>query len=163
MAIQEFELYHGAVMTKLLRSDKPTSLRLIETKPKETWATYTLNDTVDLFISYSKQARTVTRGENGTSWSFVFSANQLKQMQPSPRPVWLALVCSYNGASEKEKKQICLLDPEQVESLIDYNAKQDNVTIKKPDGQGQLRVIKDYEEQFYVPQSRLDNWNVPGK
>lgn len=35
MSVKEFELFHGAVLTKLLRSEKPVALRLIETRPWE--------------------------------------------------------------------------------------------------------------------------------
>jgi hypothetical protein len=31
MSVREFELYHGAVLTKILRSEKPVALRLVET------------------------------------------------------------------------------------------------------------------------------------
>jgi activator of HSP90 ATPase len=50
MPLREFELFHGGVITKIVRSERPVTLRLIETKPEEKWSTYTLNDKVDLFI-----------------------------------------------------------------------------------------------------------------
>lgn len=37
MAIDEFELFHGVVLTKLVRSDRPITLRMIETRPREAW------------------------------------------------------------------------------------------------------------------------------
>lgn len=163
MPVKEFELFHGAVLTKLLRSEKPVALRLIETRPGENWSTYTLNDTVDLFVSHSKAPRAVSRGGGGTSWTFVFSRNQLRQMNPSVRnrPVFVALVCGRANPSDREM-HVCLLDPEQVADLVDFTADQQSLTIRKPQQRGKLRVFKDRHERFLVAQSRLDKWEVPG-
>jgi hypothetical protein len=35
MSVHEFELFHGIVLTKLIRSDRPITLRMFETKPSE--------------------------------------------------------------------------------------------------------------------------------
>ena len=61
MSVKEFELFHGAVLTKVLRSDRPVALRLVGTRPGENWSTYTLNDAVDLLVSHSKSPRSVAR------------------------------------------------------------------------------------------------------
>jgi hypothetical protein len=101
MSVREFEIYHGAALATVLRSEKPVALRLVEAKPGESWSTYTLNDAVDLLVTHSKKSRPVARGGGGTSWSFVFSTNQLRQMNPekSTRPVWVALGMRQEGAS----------------------------------------------------------------
>ena len=163
MSIREFELYHGAVLTKVLRSDKPVALRLVETKPAENWSTYILNDTVELFITHSKSPRSVLRGGGGTSWSFVFSKNQLRQMDQTQttRPVWVAMVCGKKIPSDCDM-QVCLLDPDQLAEVIDFKADQQSLTVRKPNGKGRLRVFKDRYERFLVAQSRLDGWEVPG-
>lgn len=163
MSVREFELYHGAALAKVLRSEKPVALRLVETKPGENWSTYTLNDAVDLFVTYSKRPRPVSRGGGGTSWSFVFSSNQLRQMNPaiSKRAVWVALVCGRKCPGEGDI-HVCLLDPEQISEAIDFSAEQQSLTVRKPSGKGQLRVFKERYEQFLVAQSRLDKWEVPG-
>lgn len=163
MSVRDFELFHGAVLTKLLRSEKPVSLRLIETRPGQNWSTYTLNDTVDLFVSHSKSPRSVSRGGGGTSWSFVFSANQLRQMNPVSRgrSVYVALVCGKATLSPGDM-EVCLLDPDQVRDLVDFNAPQQSVTVRKPHGRGQLRVFKDRRARYLIAQSRLDKWEIPG-
>ena len=163
MTVKEFELYHGAVLTKVLRSEKPVSLRLIETKPGENWSTYTLNDVVHLLVTYSKNQRPVSRSGGGISWSFVFSTNQLRQMNPakSKRPVWVAMVCGRKTPAEGDM-QVCLLDPDQIAEAIDFSAEQQSLTVRKPSSKGKLRVFKDRDERFLVAQSRLDNWEVPG-
>jgi len=163
MSVREFELYHGAVLAKILRSDKPVALRLVETQPGENWSTYTLNDAVNLLVTFSKVRRSVSRGNGGISWSFVFSANQLRQMNPvkSDRPVWVAMVCGRKSPADGDM-QVCLLDPDQLSEVIDVSADQQSLTVRKPNGRGRLRVIKDRQEKFLVPQSRLENWELPG-
>lgn len=163
MPIRQFEMYHGAVITRLLRSERPVSLRLIETQPTESWSTYTLNDTVDLFITYSRSPREVNRSGGGTSWQFTLSRNQLRQINPEHRgrPVYLALVCA-NRTLEKDGARICLLTPEEVASLVDFDRDQHCITVRKPRSRGQLRVFKNWKEEILVPGSRLDNWEVPG-
>lgn len=163
MAVREFELFHGAVLTKLLRSEKPVALRLVETRPGENWSTYTLNDSVDLFVSHSKSRRSVSRGGGGTSWTFVFSRNQLRQMNPTVRgrPVWVALVCGRRNPTEGDM-HVCLLDPDQIEDTVDFSEACQSVTLRKPDKKGKFRVFKDRHERFKVAQSRLDKWDVPG-
>jgi hypothetical protein len=34
MTIKQFELFHGAVLTKLVRSDRPITLRMIDNEAK---------------------------------------------------------------------------------------------------------------------------------
>ncbi|RMG40105.1 MAG: hypothetical protein D6725_04040 [Planctomycetota bacterium] len=163
MAIKVFELFHGAVLTKVLRSEKPVSLRLVETRPKENWSTYTLNDTVDLLISYSRQPRPLSR-QGGTSWTFVFSENQLRQLDPSRRgrPVWAALVCGRKSI-DRGDMHICLLDPDQLPQLLDFCGPPQSLTVRAPGDRRSLRVFKDRRERFVVPQSRIDRWEIPGR
>lgn len=39
VSIREFELFHGAALTKIVRAERPVTLRLIETRPDDAWAT----------------------------------------------------------------------------------------------------------------------------
>jgi hypothetical protein len=163
MAVKESELFHGAVLTRLLRKEKPVTLRLVETRANESWSTYTLNDSVDLLVSHSKSPRDVSRNGGGTSWSFAFSRNQLRQMNPGVRnrPVYVALVCGRASPSDG-KMYTCLLYPEEVADLVDFSGDQQSLTVRKPDRKGELRVLKDRRVRVLVPQSRLDRWEVPG-
>jgi hypothetical protein len=133
---------------------------MIETRATTDWSTYTLNDQVNLFIAHSQSPRQYSRGGGGQSWQFVFSQNQMRQIG-SPgngKPVWLALVC----ATARGDADVCLLDPDQIKSAIDTNAVEQNLTIRKPGGRGQFRVIRNRREAFKVPLGRLDTWDVPG-
>lgn len=163
MPVREFEMFHGVVLTKLVRSESPMTLRLVETKPRESWSTYTVNDTVDLFVTHSKSPRPIKRDGGATAWTFQFSQNQLRQMRPKPkgRPVWVALVCGSKKPLDGNM-HVCLLNPEDIAKVVDLGAQNPSVTVRKPTGKGMFQVLKDRREKFKVSLSRLDKWEVPG-
>lgn len=162
--VKDFHLFHGAVLATVLRSEKPVALRLVETRPGQNWSTYTLNDSIDLFITHSRTPRDVERSGGGTSWTFGLSENQIRQLRPRPggsgRPVWAALVCGRKDLGTGEM-YVCLLDPEQVASVISEDVGSQSLTVRKPT-RGMLRVFKDHQERFKVSASRLETWEVPG-
>ena len=77
VGIQIFELFHGAVLAKIMRSygDRPVVLRLVEVNPKEYWSVYTLNDEVHLVVKYRTRANKLSKGR--WSWNFVFSPEEI--------------------------------------------------------------------------------------
>lgn len=125
MRVKEFELYHGAVLTKLVRSDRPITLRMIETKPQEAWAAYTLNDEASLYIKYSTKPSTRKRTETTLVWTFTFANGQLRQLQElrKQRDVYLALVCGQRDIEDGEM-YTCLVKPHELDLCI-------NVTLRR--------------------------------
>ena len=163
MSVHEFELFHGIVLTKLARSDRPITLRMIETRPSKAWSAYTLNDEVDLYVKYSTTPRSVVRGEAGKSWSFTFGTDELRQMKLSiaRRQTYIALVAGRSDTKD-DFMQVCLLFPDEISNLIDFALpSQQNLTIRYIPRK-KLRVIKDRREKFLIAQNRLDQWDVPG-
>lgn len=158
MAIREFELCHGAALTKLVRSQKPVSLRLIETRATENWSTYTVDDKADLFISHCKSPRHLSRNGGGTSWHFVFNRNQLRQINSKTRKrkVFVALICK--GSANGREGQICLLQPSEIEQLMDFDSTYQSLTVRQPSGRSRLRVVRDRTVKMNVPKSRFEKW-----
>lgn len=158
MAVKEFELFHGAVLAKLVRSEKPLTLCMIETRPSDTWSSYRVNDAVSLLMKHSLVSRALTR-EKARSWQFVFSPDQMRQLQkPS---TWAALVCASRTATD-EYMEVCLLDPEQLARLLDVpSATQQSLTVKRIEGKS-LRAASARCEELVVARNRLDGWEVPG-
>ncbi len=163
MSISMFELFHGAVLTKLARSDRPVTLRMIETRPGEAWSAYTLNDEVDLFIKHSTTPRQTNRGGvRGLSWQLVFGPNQLAEMSKAPHDVYVALVGAGQNARDTSGWCICLLDPEQVRDVLDLSVlSQQVVTVSCLPGR-RLRVYKNRRVRFKIAQNRISEWDVPG-
>jgi len=57
---------------------------------------------------------------------------------------------------------VCLVDPEQLASVVDTDSTaQESLTVRKPSGKGQLRVLKSHREVLKIPQDRLDKWQLP--
>ena len=159
MPVREFELFHGAVLTKLVRSDRPTTLRMIETIPGEAWAAYTINGEVTLLIKHSAAPRRLGRRSSGMRWSFRFGPDQIRQL--SSANVWLALVCGTVRVG-KIQMDICLLDPEQVDQLLDKSSlSQQAIAVRQLPGRS-LRASSARIDEFVVPRNRLDTWEIPG-
>ena len=162
MTVHEFELLDGVVLTKLVRSDRPITLRMIETRPDEACSAYKLNDEVDLFIKHRTTSRSLAGGK-GRSWSFVFGIDQLQQMSKSTARagVYIALVCASRQVKDPQRC-VCLLYPREVKELLDFSVPaQQPITIKYSPGRS-LRVYKGRKETYKVPQNRLEKWSVPG-
>jgi hypothetical protein len=159
MPVREFELFHGAVLTKLVRADHPLTLRMIETRPSDAWSTYRINDQVNVLIKHSLNPRSLTR-EKGKAWQFVFSPEQMRQIRiPS---TWGALVCGGKtvGGSEME---VCLLAPEQLAELLDVSSNEpQSVTVKRIEGKGLRAQSPLMKNDLVVPRNRIDTWVVPG-
>jgi len=81
MPLREFELFHGAVLTKLVRNDRPVALRMIETRPSEAWAMYLINNEVPLLVKHSTNSRELRRRQGARSWTFVFGNDQLREVR----------------------------------------------------------------------------------
>ena len=90
MAIREFELFHGAILTRLVRSNKPITLRMIETRPVDAWSTYRLNDEVNVLFKHSLAFRKTQR-DDARVWNFAFTRDQISQLRT--QGTWAALVC----------------------------------------------------------------------
>lgn len=151
-SIRMFELFHGGVLVKLLRSDKPVTLRMIETQPKERWSTYTLNDEIDLFITFSQNPTKYYQDGGGTSWTFQFSENQRQQIRDGEK-VHIALVCAPKEFNENNIP-VCLINEERLKELGNDIP---SVIIKLPEGKRQFRVMKNRKEIFKVPKSAIDS------
>lgn len=162
MAIKDFELFHGIVLTKLVRSDHPISLRMIETNKDQAWSAYRVNDASFLYIKYRTRARK-TKRPKGLAWVFIFSEDELEQISnlKKQHPIFLALVCV-----DKKPNSVCLLEPSEIERCINLDFKgSQNITVlyqrnKNLRAYGPLNSSED--DKLVVPQSRLDKWAPPG-
>jgi len=158
MPIREFELFHGAVLTKLVRSDTPLTLRMIETRSGESWSTYKINDEVRLLLKHSVISRALSR-DKSRAWQFVFSPDQM--IQVAAPTTWCALVCG-NKSIADAKMEICLLDPSQLGVLLDITTRaQQSLMIKRIEGKS-LRASSVRASDIVIARNRLDSWAVPG-
>jgi hypothetical protein len=161
MGIQQFELFHGAVLAKLVRSDRPIALRMIETK-EEAWAVYTVNDEIELFIKHSTTPRELVREKDGLTWQFIFTPEQVEQIQNlfSTKKVAIALVCGRQNI--KDDMQIAFIEPDDVQDLINFSVNTAQSLTVKHLPRKKLRIVTGYTDEKLVAQNALDKWIVPG-
>jgi hypothetical protein len=166
MSIHQFEFFHGAVLTRLVRTHAPVTLRLIETAPKESWAAYRLNDSVDLIIKHSATPRRRKTDRSARYWTFTFGAQEVADLRSrvDEALVSVALVCGDRrvaGNKVKNTMEICRLDAGQIALVLDLrSATQQQLSIeaiprKKLVVRGNGRVIK-------VSRRAIDQWKIPG-
>lgn len=157
MPIRTFELFHGAVLTKLVRSGHPVTLRLIETGSLDAWGMYRINDEVNLLLKYS----TIPKPHNAaTRWDFVVSPTEMTAL--SKGTTWLVLI---GGSLELHKTtmEVCLLEPDEIKKLFHLKGLRESVYVRAEQGKS-LRVgpPKQGQEELVIPRSRLETWRVPG-
>ena len=159
MFIKQFEIFHGIALTKLLRSEKPVSVRLIETKPTEDWQVYAIND-VDLFIKHRAISKPLARKKGGHSWRFIFSPTEVSRINKKARPVYVALICGQPYI--QDEMEICFLYPEQVEETISLDGnKSASVTVRSEPSKS-LRVIVHRKEKLTVSRNAIEKWEILG-
>ena len=120
MAIREFELFHGAVLTKLVRNDRPVRLTMIETA-EDARSVYTVNDTVFLYIKHSKSPKKDNDG--CLTWTFTFSVKRFQEIREYRRQmnVFIALVCGQSRVDQGQM-EVCLLDPDKIDQSLNLHA-----------------------------------------
>lgn len=162
MSIMDFELFHGLVLTKIVRSGNPVTLRMIETNTSEAWSAYRINDASFLYIKYRTGPRK-TKRPRGLAWAFIFGKDELRQIKnlKQQNPVYLALVCI-----NKEPHSVCFLEPEDVEKCMDVDARTSQSITVLYQRRKALRVYgpstRNDDTRLAIPRNRLRNWIVPG-
>lgn len=156
MPVRSFELFHGAVLTKLVRSDRPLTLRLIETGSMGTWGMYRINDEVNLLVKYSATPKS---RKGATRWDFVVSRTEIKEL--SHEATWLALVCGSSQLRSTEM-EVCLLCPDQLKALFYFRLSQESVYVECKQG-ASLRVGPTKAgPELVIARNRVETWPVPG-
>jgi hypothetical protein len=164
MAIQEFELFHGALLAKLLRNEKPMTLRLIERNTECLWGEYSLNDSVRLLVKHSKTPRE-NRRNSGVSWNFQLNPHEIARLvsESDSMSNWLGLVCGRGEIKKAPAMQICLLFPEDLGLLLDGRTQGQAAAITvRSIPRKELIVFRDNLELLKVPASRITSCEVPG-
>lgn len=161
MPIRGVELMHGAVLEKLCRSDKPVTLRLIETQD-DLRSAYWINDVV----LYMKHSITPYKRERkgGERWQFNFTESHIADLASLVRKadIYLVLIC---GRRDFEQPgEIALLKPDEWQNYLDLakeNGQQWLAVQAEP--RKSLRVYGSRSsDEIVVPRNRLEEWIVPG-
>lgn len=159
MAIPEYQIMHGAVLSRICRNDRPMTLRMIETS-NDSRAAYNVNDDLYLYMKHSKSPAELKR-EAVLRWQYTFMPNHLRELRRlmAERPVYLALIC---GTTDLRPLEVCLLEPEIFPTLINVAASDvQSIQVKLKSGARKFRVngsARSYE--LLVPRNLLDEWVI---
>lgn len=162
MSVKEFELFHGAVLTKLVRNEKPITLRLIETRFDDS-RVYTLNDVVELYVKHSVSPRQLRKDDGGYSWTFTFNQEQLNKIREheKKRPTYLALVCGHKEI-KKSRIEICLISPDVRKKIIEpEGVDQHSITVRYKVRTKKFRIMQNRQEMLSIPLNALETWEIP--
>jgi hypothetical protein len=163
MSIKEFELFHGAVLTRLVRSDRPITVTLIETRPEDTWSVYKIIDS-QLFIKHSTSPRPLTREIGGYSWTFTFSPDHINQISDlrKEHPTCVALVCGISNIKQG-RMEICFINHDEIPEILELdNPDTQSVTVRYNKGAKKFRVLLNRKEKLLIYLNAIDRWNIPG-
>lgn len=130
MAIKDFELYHGAVLTKILRKDMPLTLTLIETNTSESWSAYKITDNNKDAILYMKYCAVPYNTKKHTRWQYIFNREHLKELKRyEQNDIYLALIGVQKSIKNKPM-EICLLRKEEILKAINLDSElQQSITV----------------------------------
>ncbi|RWX45637.1 hypothetical protein H206_01726 [Candidatus Electrothrix aarhusensis] len=152
MSLKEYELFHGVVLARLVRRDKPVTLRLIETNTTESWSVYRIND-VNIFFKHSSNPRNLIKG--GISWTFSFTKSQLEQINTSTE---LALICGSKDTKSK-KMEICFIEQKEVSRLLSKSSKSITAHLKPNKS---FRVSSSaIADKVIISRSAIEKYEVP--
>lgn len=162
MSIKNFQFYHGAVLTKILRLDVPTSLKLVETS-ETSWCTYTINDSIALYMMYRNGVKT----QKHIRYTFNFDKKhmmEIKEYIENGKSIKLALIC-INEKLDKMNSEICMIDQEQLESLINIDSiTNQSINVYLENGKS-FRVDgtkTKSKREFTISRNAIDNIEIPG-
>ncbi len=153
MSIAKYELYHGAVLTQIVRNPKKLSLKLIErNKDEHGWAMYSISAGKEDYILFVKTTGKITQGRKDRYCNFTFSLGDIELLNRyKDKKLLVVLVCG--------EEQICLLTRKEVAFLrILESSKSCNVTVSWSRG-SQLSVKSSYARLGYkIARSALRNY-----
>ena len=159
MAIKDFELYHGAVLARLLRKDISTSLKLVETN-KDSSSTYIINDNIALYIIYRSPIKT----DKHLRWSFSFNENQLSEINKySNFKLIFALAC-INKEFKGYYSEICMLEESEIRELIDLDyivEQRINVYMEKGKSFRVDGTLSKKSKVHTISRNRINNFEIP--
>lgn len=163
--VKVFELMHGIVLTKILRSGG-AALRLVETDTQGAWAAYTINDAEIVYVKYALSPRRSRRGEK-TTWLFTIQPAELEKIRHlrSTKPVYFALVCGLQEATSPDM-QVCYIPPDKLERCIDIAGTQPQSISVESTPNNSLRAYgpmnSSERDKLVINRNALDNWRPSG-
>ena len=151
MALSHFELYHGAVLSQVIRNPEIT-VKLFERSPDQGWAAYSVSDNAKDYLLYIKYTSRVTSGRRKSRCNFTFSVDDINRLKEKEnKEILVCLVCG--------DREICLLDKKDLDELeILKHNKTCGVSVSWTKGSGLTVKSGRKELSHKVARNRLKNF-----
>ena len=151
MPLSKFELYHGTVLSQIVRS-KGISLKLFERHEQHGWGEYEVSDNHFSYRVMIKSTATVRKTRKGFSANFTFSAEDINRIRNTPGSILVCLVCA--------DQEICTLEMEDVHALgLLRKVEASNVIVSWSKGSA-LHVKSKWEGlKHTIPRNRLKTFS----
>lgn len=150
MAIDKFELYHGAALSKLFVPNRKITINSCVTTSK---CAYTLNDSVALYIKFSTGRM--------TTWNFNFKKihqEEIKEIYDLHKQLFLLLICGNDGIvclSYSELKKVLDEEFDENESITVKRWRKQQYGIKGTNGKLEFKIpVNSYPKKVF---DTLDN------
>jgi len=150
MALSGFELFHGAVLSQIVRS-KGISLKLFERHEQHGWGEYEVSDNHFSYRVMIKSTSSIRKTKKGFASNFTFSAEDIKRIRKTEGSILVCLVCG--------EQEICTLEMEDVHALgLLRKEEASNVIVSWSKGSA-LHVKSKWETlKHTIPRNRLKNF-----
>ncbi len=151
MSISAFEMYHGIVLSQVVRNTK-TSLKLIEKKEDQAWGAYKVMDNVNEYLLYVKYSSKDTNTEKRKRFNFTFTPEDMKRIERDRKDhVLVCLVCG--------REEVCVLTEKDLDELELWNIdKTRNVSVYWVKGSSLSVRSKGRDLPYKIPRNRLRNF-----
>lgn len=164
MTIQQFELFHGAVLTKIIRSDRPTSLRMFG-KTDENLAVYTVSynsSDVEIFIKRSVNVLPIKKKKKviGKYWNFPFTSDQISALQQLAKNQNVAIILVCGAKLIKDKMEICLIKPEHFSKVMPTIENEKTLKVERMGKNKMLRIFSSEEVIHKEDLNEMDRWPI---
>lgn len=80
MSVTVKDLFHGAVLSKLIRKDRPLPIKLIEMDFDQSRSAYLVNIDTYFYIKSSKSPKLGKRRDKTWTWTFTFSPKHITEL-----------------------------------------------------------------------------------
>lgn len=148
MSLSKFELYHGAVLSQVIRNPG-LSLKLFERTEEHGWGEYEVSDNHHSYRLFIKSTSRVRVGRKDRHYSnFSFSVNDVERLRGVSGNVLLCLVCA--------DEEICTLEWEDITALqLVKNREACNVIVSWSSGTELHVKSKHAELNYKIPRNKL--------
>lgn len=153
MSLSRFELYHGAVLSQIIRNER-ASIKLVEKEGDQDWSAYEVSDNKRDYAIYVKSTDKITKSRGGERRAnFTFSSNDVKSIlaHSKEKEIMICLVCS--------DQEICTLLQDDIKELS-FNDEVDSHGVSVSWSKGSGLEVKSNKKSLprKIPRARLKNY-----